>query len=406
MQELLFLAHRIPYPPNKGDKLRSYNMLRYLSQRYRVHLGCFVDSADDRKYITKVKSLCYETCFVDQSPLAARLRSLRGLASGEALSLPYYRDAGMAAWVARVLRRRPVHAALVFSSPMAQYLMAPGAGALRRVVDFVDVDSEKWRQYAEVRRWPMAALYRREARALLAHERSVAQRFESASFVSQAEAALFRRLAPESGHKVSYFNNGVDADYFSPHILQRSPFPPGAANLVFTGAMDYWPNIDAVQWFAREVFAPLCARLPALGFYIVGARPPPEVRVLARQPGVVVTGTVADVRPYLAHASVCVAPLRIARGVQNKVLEAMAMQKVVLVSPQALEGISARPGSELLVAEGGPAFIAHIEAVLAAPSPRAMALAARARVLADYSWSVNLERLSALLAAPLPERAR
>lgn len=397
MQDLLFLAHRIPYPPNKGDKLRSYHILRFLSQHYRVHLGCFIDERADRKYVSKVKALCYETCFIEHAPLAARVRSLRGFASGEALSLPYYRNATLAAWVATLLRHNPVRTALAFSTPMAQYLM--GVTGVRRVIDFVDVDSEKWRQYAEARRWPLAAVYRREARALLAYERMVAQQFERAAFVSNAEAALFQRLAPESQHKVAYFNNGVDADYFTPHIVHRNPFCAGSLALVFTGAMDYWPNIDAVQWFAREVFAPLHAQHPALRFYIVGARPPSQVLALGRQPGVVVTGTVPDIRPYLAHAALAVAPLRIARGVQNKVLEAMAMQKVVLVSPQALEGISAQQGSEVLVAADASQFIAQVRAVLAAPGARPMALAARARVLSDYSWANNLGRLASLLQA-------
>jgi sugar transferase (PEP-CTERM/EpsH1 system associated) len=400
MQELLLLAHRLPYPPNQGDTLRSFHILRFLSQRYRVHLGCFIAGADDPKYLAKVKALCYETCFIEQSVLAASVRSLRALASGEALSLPWYRDQRMADWVARIVRRRPLQAALVLSAPMAQYLMASQAGgaAARKIIDFLEVDSEKWRQRAGARRWPVSALYRREARALLAHERRVATQFEQSTFVSQAEASLFYGLAPESRARVGSFGNGVDADFYSPHILQRTPYPPGARTLVFAGAMDSWPNIDAVQWFAREVFAPLRAEWPALRFYIVGARPSAQVRKLARQAGIVVTGSVPDVRPYLTHATLSVAPLRFARGVQNKVLEAMAMQKLVLASPQALEGIVAIDGEELLVADSAAVFIARIRQVLMAPVPRAMELAARARVLSDYRWQDHLACLPQLLA--------
>ncbi len=396
MEDLLFLAHRIPYPPNKGDKLRSFHILKYLSERYRVHLGCFIDDKADLAFTKKVSALCYETCFVEQSKIAATIRSARGFATGEALSLPYYRDRSMSKWVAGLLRQRKVRAAIAFSSPMAQYLM-PGHG-LRRVVDFVDVDSEKWMQYAQGCRWPMSAVYRREARHLLAFERHVAQEFERGTFVSSAEAALFRRLAPEVGHKVEHFCNGVDADYFSPHILHRSPFSAGERHIVFTGAMDYWPNIDAVDWFAHQVFPALQLTHPKLCFTIVGARPTPAVTALARLPGVAVTGSVPDTRPYLAHAAVAVAPLRIARGVQNKVLEAMSMQKTIIVSPQALEGIAARDGNELLVADGTGQFIDQLGKVLAAPHSRMLGLAARARILADYSWESNLSRLSAILA--------
>jgi sugar transferase (PEP-CTERM/EpsH1 system associated) len=395
MADLLFLAHRIPYPPNKGDKLRSYHVLHYLSQRYRVHLGCFVDDRADRKHYNKVSALCYETCFVEQSPLLARVQSLRGLATGEALSLPYYRSARMRDWIAQLLANRRIERAFVFSSPMAQYLRQHTG--MRRVIDFVDVDSEKWRQYADLRPWPLSAIYRREAVRLLAFERDMAARFEHATFVSPAETALFKRLAPNSHAHVSHFSNGVDADYFSPHILHRNPYPAGCQAIVFTGAMDYWPNIEAVEWFAREVFAQVHAQLPTLRFFIVGARPAAQLATLGRQPGVVVTGTVPDTRPFLAHAAMAVAPLRVARGIQNKVLEAMAMQKIIVVSPQALEGISAQPGSELLLARDANEFKRHISFALDAPGARAVALAARLRVLRDYSWTNNLARLSELL---------
>jgi sugar transferase (PEP-CTERM/EpsH1 system associated) len=395
MDDLLFLAHRIPYPPNKGEKLRSYHILKFLSERYHVHLGCFIDDKADLAFTKKVSALCYETCFVEQSKLVATVRSATGFLTGEALSLPYYRDRSMSKWVAVLLRQRKVRAAIAFSSPLAQYLM-PGHG-LRRVVDFVDVDSEKWMQYAQGRCWPKSSIYRREARHLLAYERHVAHQFERGTFVSSAQAALFRRLAPEVGHKVDHFCNGVDVDYFSPHILRRSPSPAGQRHIVFTGAMDYWPNIDAVDWFANLVLPTLQRAQPNLCFTIVGAHPTAAVTALGRLPGVTVTGSVPDTRPYLAHATVAVAPLRIARGVQNKVLEAMSMQKTFVVSPQALEGIAARHGNELLVADGASQFIDQIGKLLAAPHSRALGLAARARVLADFSWKSNLSYLSAIL---------
>jgi len=400
MQDLLYLAHRIPYPPNKGDKIRSYHVLKYLSGHFRVHLGCFIDDANDRTYIDKVKALCVESCFIDQAPFAARLRSLSGLFSGQAMSLPYYRDAQLQRWVDRLLGSGKIERALAFSGPMAQYLQSGRADAMHRVIDFVDVDSEKWLQYAATKRWPLSQLYRREARHLLDYERRVAQQFDGATFISNAEAALFQRLAPMARHKVGFFSNGVDADYFSPQRAQCDPYPAGSPVLVFTGAMDYWPNVEAVQWFARRVMPPLRLQFPSLNFYIVGTRPAPQVRALARLPGVIVTGAVPDVRPYLAHAALAVAPLRIARGVQNKVLEAMAMQKTVVASPQAIEGISAVPGSEVVVARDAGEFIDQLTRLLTGKADLRLGQAARRRILQDYCWSRNLERLGAILGLP------
>lgn len=398
MHDLLFLAHRIPYPPNKGDKIRSYHMLRYLSARFRVHLGCFIDDVADRVHIAALAPLCASTCYIEQTPGAARLRSLSGLLCGQPMSLPYYRDAGLRRWVGRLLAGTDIRCALAFSGPMAQYLEQVPAG-VRRVIDFVDVDSEKWLQYGASKPWPLATLYRREARRLLAYETRIAQRFDAATFVSGAEAALFRRRAPLAAGRTHYFCNGVDAAYFSPALAHANPYP-GAA-LVFTGAMDYWPNVEAVQWFAGQVWPALRARHPALAFYIVGARPAPAVLALTRLPGVVVTGTVPDIRPYLAHAMLAVAPLRIARGIQNKVLEAMAMGATVVASPQALEGIDARPGEELVLAASAAEFIARINALLG--SHPGCGDAARRRVLRDYCWDSNLERLGRLLGlAPVP----
>ena len=387
MEDLLLLIHRIPYPPNKGDKIRSYNLLKHLAKHYKVHLATFVDDPDDWQHVPHVKALCASSHFAGLNPLLGRVRSLGALVAGRSLSLDYYRDAGLQRWVDQTVAAHKIERVLTFSSAMAQY--AAKFPQARHVVDFCDVDSDKWRQYAEKKSWPMSWLYRHEARQLLAYERRVARESDASLFVSSPEAALFRQLAPESDAKIGFFNNGVDTDYFSPDLAHVSPYADGERALVFTGAMDYWPNIDAVQWFADEVFPLLQAPHPDLRFYIVGSRPAPAVLALAQKPGVVVTGTVPDVRPYIAHAQVAVAPLRIARGIQNKVLEAMAMATPVVVSPQALEGIDAVPGLELVLADGAPAFVDAVSSVLAREHA-AMGRAARAKVERQYSWPSNL----------------
>jgi sugar transferase (PEP-CTERM/EpsH1 system associated) len=403
MADILYLTHRIPYPPNKGDKIRAYHVLDYLRQHYRVHLACFIDDPDDWQHAAHLQSLCAGTCFVALRPRVARLASLRGWFSGEPLSLPYYRSAHLLQWVRQTLESHNIDTALAFSSPMAQYLPArTSRGPLRRVMDLVDVDSEKWREYAASRPWPLSRVYQREADALLACERAIAQRFDHVTLVSEAEATVFRRRAPESAHKTGHFSNGVDAAYFSSQAGRASPFSEGQLPLVFTGAMDYWPNVQAVQWFARQVLPSVRLQFPTAQFHIVGARPVPAVQALAGLPGVHVSGTVPDVRPYLQHAALAVAPLRIARGIQNKVLEAMAMEQTVIASPQALEGIDAGVGTELLCAADAGEFIHHISAMLDAdPGARtAIGAAARARVLQHYGWQHNLARLGSHLGVP------
>lgn len=395
MEHLLYLVHRIPYPPNKGDKVRSYNLLKYLTRHYKVHLGTFIDDENDWQYIDTMKSICGETFFAPLNPKVAKIKSLTGLLIGDPLTLPYYRNKEMAAWVDGILENFPIKRVLVFSSAMAQYVM--GASSTYRLADFVDIDSDKWLQYSRSKRWPLSSLYRREAKTLLRYERKVAQEFDATVFVSKAESELFKQMAPTVSSKVFYINNGVDSEYFSPSDTYVTPYHDDEHVIIFTGAMDYWPNIDAVEWFARDIFPAILLKQPAARFYIVGARPSPQVLKLGELPGVKVTGPVPDMRPYLAHAEVAVAPLRLARGVQNKVLEAMAMAKPVIASPEAAEGIDASIGEELLIADDAAAFIALTLRILSGKGGDKMSVAARERMLSDYDWNENLGRIRRLL---------
>lgn len=389
--DLLFLAHRVPYPPDKGDKIRAWHLLEHLSRRYRVHLAAFVDDPEDWRHCDKVRSVCASTFFAGLNPRLGKLRALTGLLTGDPLTLPYYRHAGLQAWVDAHLRAG-VDRVLTYSSAMARFVMQ--AEQAHRVMDFVDIDSDKWRQYATTKSWPLSWLYRREGERLLLWERKVAAAFAASLFVSETEAADFRTLAPESAARIGYYNNGVDADYFSPERAYATPYSAGVEAIAFTGAMDYWPNIDAVDWYAREVLPLLRASRPNLLFAIVGSRPPPQVQALATLPGVLVTGRVDDVRPWLAHARVVVAPLRIARGIQNKVLEGMAMARTVVATPQALEGINARVGEEVRCAASAADLARETLAALAGPD---LGPAARARVLNDFAWDSALARVDRLL---------
>lgn len=388
MANILYLVHRLPYPPNKGDKVRSFHLLKHLAAKHRVFLGTFVDDPDDIQHIETVRQYCSATYVANLNPRLAKVRSLNGLLAGEPLTLRYYRDARLQKWVDQICRSEKIDAAVVFCSAMSQYI--DHLPRLPRVIDFVDVDSAKWTQYAPDHRWPMSWLYRREGKSLLNYERQIAATAERSFFVTEAEVALFSKLAPECSVRVEAVCNGVDADYFSPDERLPALYPRDEIPVVFTGAMDYHPNIDAVRWFATAILPKLTQRWPKLRFYVVGRSPTPEVLALA-DANTTVTGTVPDVRPYLQHAAIVVAPLRIARGIQNKILEAMAMARPVIASTECAGAVDAVPGEELLHASTPDDYISEIERLLDSPGLGAtIGHRARQRVLARYSWEAHL----------------
>jgi sugar transferase (PEP-CTERM/EpsH1 system associated) len=314
------------------------------------------------------------------------------LLNGEPLTFAYYHDQRMARYVEN-MRNRDLAAELAFSSSMAPYIAAPRGRP--RLLDLCDADSEKWRQYAAERRGPMKWIYAREAAKLAAAETAMINWADAAFAVSPSEAALFTARAGVA-NPVLICGNGVDADYFSPQVTL--PRLNEGGDVVFTGAMDYAANIDAVSWFVREVWPEVRAKAPETRLAIVGSNPTSAVKALASLPGVIVTGKVDDVRPFLQHARVAIAPLRIARGVQNKVLEAMAMGKPVVATSAANAGVGARPGAEILIADDADDFAQAVDALLA-DEMRADAIggAARARVLADFRWPARLQALDAVL---------
>ncbi|ABC23900.1 TIGR03087 family PEP-CTERM/XrtA system glycosyltransferase [Rhodospirillum rubrum] len=399
MADILFLCQRIPFPPTKGDKIRSFHILDHLARRHRIHLGTFVDDPEDRGFEADLKRYCADALVLPLDRRVATGRALLALPSATPLSIAFYRDRRMQRWVDGVLARRPA-AAFLFSSAMAQYVVGHPAAPPRVVMDFVDVDSEKWAAYARDRQGPRRWVYAREAKRLLAYDRQIAARVDASLFVSQAEADLFGTLAPESAGRIHPLSNGIDTVFFDPTLTYADPYSPGKPVLVFTGAMDYEPNVKAVCWFASQVLPLVRAARPAAEFWIVGANPASAVRALDRHPGVTVTGRVADIRPYLAHADVAVAPMFLGRGIQNKVLEAMAMARPTVVSAEAVEGIGAGDGAELLVAPLSPRGFA--DATLEALAPGAAALGQRARryLLDAFAWERTIAPLGACLGLP------
>lgn len=407
MKDLLFLVHRIPFPPNKGDKIRSWNILAHLASRYNVHVGAFIDDPHDWQYTGRIDDIAKSTFFRKLGRRTGTARSFLSLAKGEPLSCGYYRSRAMQSWVDRTARENPIERVFVYSSSMAQYIPAELAADARVVVDFVDIDSDKWRQYAERKSWPMSAVYRREARTLFDAEKQITASVDAAAFVSEDEAALFRKMAPAESAHVHGIANGVDCDFFNPDVQSDAPYATDRTNIVFTGAMDYWANVDAVTWFADDILPKIRTTLPECDFWIVGANPTPEIVKLGERDGISVTGRVDDVRPFIVHATLSVAPLRVARGIQNKVLEAMALAKTVVATPQAMEGIAAVDGSEVFVAEDADAFAETVLAQVNAPDREITGNRARQRVLSSYGWLTSLQKFESILeGTPLDDKLR
>ncbi len=374
MSDILFLAHRVPFPPDRGDRIRSFHVLKHLAGRARVHLVAFADPGEPAEVAPAFRAMLGECVVVPRTK--SRPRALiEALASGRPASLTAFEDGRVHRAVADVMARRPIARVYAFSGQMAQYLPA----GVPAVMDFVDADSAKFAAYAH---GAMGPVMRREARLLGAYERDVAARVDAALFVSAAEAALV------PGGRV--LENGIDTAFFDP----AAPFVPvlGQGRLVtFTGQMDYRPNVEAVVRFAREVMPGVWARHPDVRFAIVGRAPTAAVRALAGK-GVIVSGEVPDVRGWLAASEVVVAPLLLARGVQNKVLEAMAMARPVLASACAAEGI-AHAGT-IRVGDQADDVIALLEDRTAAET---LGAAARARVVARYCWDAALAPLDAMM---------
>jgi sugar transferase (PEP-CTERM/EpsH1 system associated) len=395
---ILYLAHRIPYPPNKGDKIRSYHHVRHLAQRHDVHLVAFIDAPEDEPGADVLRALCRDVVLVPLDKRAALTRGLAALMRGRSLSEGYFASPSMQRAVDGVLAAVRPEAVWAFSSPMMQY--APALGVARTVADFVDVDSEKWSQFASRARGPLRWAYRVEATRLRAFERRSGGSADCVLFVSQAEAALYRTFCLDRTD-VQVVPNGVDTTYFTP----SDEIPTGASPyLLFTGAMDYWPNVEAVIACTREILPLIRRDVPEARLVAVGHRPARRLlREAARHDGVLqIAGSVPDVRSYFGEARVYVAPLRLGRGVQNKILEAMAMCVPIVASSLALEGLDVEPGRHVLVADSHEQFAATVVALWRDPARRrALTDAARRLVETRYSWESNLADLDTCLSAEI-----
>ncbi len=398
--EILFLSHRIPFPPNRGDKIRSHHVLKALAALAPVHVATLADDAADLAEEPELAALAASHCLVRRSkPLV--LAGLQSLWQGQPVSLPAFYSPAVARYVEQLLASRPITAIYVFSSQMGQYVPAGFKG--RIIADFVDVDSAKFDAYGAAHGGVKGLIEAREGRLLRAEEARLAERADVSLLISQAEAELFRsRLTPHQRQRcaVQVLRNGIDAAEFDPAAaepaaeLQTLPGP----RLIFTGQMDYAPNVAAVQRAATRIMPLIRAQLPGASFHVVGRNPPEAVLALAKLPGCHVWGGVPDIRQWLAGADLAMVPLEIARGVQNKVLEAMAMRLPLVLTEAAATGIEAEPGAHYAIAESDAALAAQALDLLADPArAAAMGRAARSFVTDDLNWPSVLAPLAGLM---------
>ncbi|MCE9594098.1 MAG: TIGR03087 family PEP-CTERM/XrtA system glycosyltransferase [Planctomycetes bacterium] len=384
---VLFLSQRVPYPPNRGDKITTWRLIERMRRQHDVAVIAFAHDDEDREAAAELGKLGVPTTAIDHDERRAKFASLPLLLGSTPLTLGVYGSKALQDAVDRAAGSFDL--AYAYSSSMGVFLEPHPQ--LARVMHFAELDSDKWRQYAERARWPMSWVYGREARTLLEVERRIATRFDENVFCTPLEEAIFRERIPGAHSLV--LRNGVDLAFYRPKPERAEP-----NHLVFTGVMDYLPNVDGCVWFVREILPKLRERFSDARFTIVGSRPSREVQELARVPGVTVTGFVKDTRDFLERGALSVAPLRIARGIQNKVLEALAMGLPVVGTTSATQGIEGGAGDAYLVADDVEKQVAAIGELLAHPT-RAKELGARGRKLveAGYDWEVTLRPLDALL---------
>ncbi len=398
--EILFLSHRIPFPPNRGDKIRSHHILRHLAGLAPVHVATFADDSVDMAYEGELAGVATSHCLIERRKPLSRA-GIEALASGKPISLTAFHDPALADYVRRVLAERPIGTIYAFSGQMGQYIPASFKG--RVLFDFVDVDSAKFEAYAEAGRGPRSWIDAREGRLLNAEEARLARRSDVSLFVSNEEAALFRaRLLPQDRLEcdVRALRNGIDAALFDPARSKPAPAMLAASSprLIFTGQMDYAPNVAAARRVIERLLPIIQTVFPGASFHVVGRNPPEALKAYHGTDNVFIYGGVDDMCSYLAAADLALVPLELARGVQNKVLEAMAMELPVVLTPEAATGIGGTDGKHYVVAESDEALAQCVIDLIGDESRRAsISTAARRFVFENLSWPATLAPLAGML---------
>lgn len=386
---ILYICHRFPYPPKRGGKIRPFNMIRHLSRSHEVVVCSLSRSDAETAEAQGLAPYCAGFHVAQVDDRVQTLRMVASLPTPITASASYFHSARLARTIDRLLAQGGFDLIFVHCSSVAHYVR--NVRGIPKILDFGDMDSQKWLEYAQYKPFPLSVGYRWEGMRLHAEERELARRFDFCTATTRREWEALKALV--AGTPTDWFPNGVDSEYFAPAAGGYDP-----DTIVFVGRMDYYPNQQGMFDFCASVLPRLRARRPTAKLQIVGADPSPAVRRLGELPGVTVTGSVEDVRPYVTRAALAVAPLRIARGTQNKILEAMAMGVPVVCSHAAAGGVDAVSGEHLLATETPDETCAAILGILEQPGERArLANAARARVLSHHSWANSMKRLDAII---------
>ena len=395
----LILTHRVPFPPNRGDRIRTFHFLRHVAQRADVWLACLADEPVADSTWQTLQSLCHRVSIIPVQPIRRWVRAGVSFLSGRTISEGAFQFPRLQRVVSEWASQNPFDSALCSSSTLAPYLQIPQLEQTPRFVDLIDVDSQKWFDYAQASRLLKRCVFHTEGRRLRSLESSLSAWADGITVVSEPEAAIYRDFRPDG--PIQAISNGVDVDYFSPGagpVAEGATDPAVQNGCVFVGALDYKPNIDGIVWFARHVWPEIQRQRPEHSLRIVGREPVAEVQQLAEIPGVEVVGTVPDVRPYLTQAAVAVVPLHIARGVQNKVLEALAMSKAVVASPEPLVGLNVDDGVQLLKAVEPEQWVTRVLQLLDDPHLRRdIGIAGQSYVSAHHRWDQCLQPLMSFL---------
>ncbi len=387
---ILFICHRVPFPPKRGGKIRPFNVIRHLSAKgHRVSVASLARTALELEESRGLSAYCDRQIVEVVPDASAWARMLGNVFSRRPSSFGYFWTPTLARRIQEEIDHHPPDLIFTHCSSVAPYVSKVQGPA--KILDFGDVDSQKWREYVTSRGFPMAPVFWLEAVKLERAERALSTQFDLCTCTTSAELRSLRELGVNA--KSNWFPNGVDTDFFAP---RSSAFD--ARQIAFVGRMDYYPNQQAVRWFCAEVWPALRQRIPELQFMVVGAEPPSFIRALGNLPGVTITGSVPDVRPFLERAALSVAPLTIARGTQNKILESMAMGTPVICSRQAVGGVDAVPGEHLLVANDTNDWVTLVTDVLNDPERRRrLSTASRARILSHHSWPAAMNRLDGMI---------
>lgn len=395
--DVLYLVHRVPFPPDKGDRIRAFHLLRHLSRRANVHLACLADEPIDEQVRPALMQYVQRLAIVPLGLWRRRLRIAGSLLAGHTASEGAFSTPELRALLRQWSAATPFHAAIASASSLVPYLRMLELSGVPAIVDVVDVDSQKWLDYAGAGWGPRSWLYRLEGHRLRRLEQQLPAWAAAVTLVSEAEADLYRRFSPAG--PIHAVGNGVDLEYFQPQ-----PAATGTG-CVFVGALDYRPNVDGAVWFCNEVWPKIHRCRPDATLALVGRNPVPAVRRLAAIPGIDVVGQVPDVRPYLSSAAVVVVPLQIARGVQNKVLEALAMSRAVVATPPSLEALGVQPGVHLEAAQTPSEWVDAVLQLLADPARRhVLAAAGRHYVEQYHHWERCLRPFDDLLRLPPQDR--